>query len=384
MRILQVVTYISPDGAYGGPVRVAINQAKALTDLGHEVVVAAAAGNFEGPLPEEFDGIPVRLFAARRVLPRAGFAGMSSPGLIAWLTKVVQDADVVHVHLARDLLTLPAAALTLLAKKPLVVQTHGMIDRTDKLTARPLDWLLTRPVLRHANAVLYLTESERRDLQDVAGESLELMNLSNGIPLPDEPAIEQREGTQDELEVLYLARLHAIKRPMLLAHAARELADKHPSAHFTLVGPDEGEASKIQEAIRLGRGTTENLRWNGPLPPGLTIDRMKQACIYALPSTAESFGMSIAEAMSVGLPVVITESCGIAPLVREKNAGIVCDQTQKSFTQAIDRLLGDSDLRVTMGANARKAAQNMRSTQDVAVQLADIYTNTGASNGNCR
>lgn len=381
MKILQVVAYISPDGAYGGPVRVAINQAKALTKLGHEVVLAAAAGGFEGPLPEEFDGFPVRLFAARRVLPRAGFAGISSPGLIAWLAQVVRDADVVHVHLARDLLMLPAAALTLLAKKPLVVQTHGMIDSTHKVSAKPLDWLLTRPVLRRANAVLHLTESERRDLQDVAGESLNLMSLSNGIPLPDEKAIEQQKGVQEEVEVLYLARLHAIKRPMLLAHAARELADKHPRAKFTLVGPDEGEASKIQEAIRVEHDTTANLRWSGPLPPAQTIDRMKQACIYALPSTAESFGMSIAEAMSVGLPVVITESCGIAPIVREKKAGIVCDQSQNSFTQAIDRLLGDAELRITMGANAREAVQDMRSTQDVAIELVAIYTKTGATDG---
>lgn len=381
MRILQIVAYISPDGAYGGPVRVAINQAKALTDLGHEVVVVAAAGGFDGQMPEEFDGIPVKLFPARRVLPRAGFAGISSPGLIAWLAQAGRNADVVHIHLARDLLTLPAAALTLLIKKPLVVQTHGMIDHTDKISAKPLDWLMTRPVMRHAGAVLYLTESERIDLQHVAGESPQLINLSNGIPLPNEQAIEQREGAKDDLEVLYLARLHAHKRPMLIAHAAQELADKYPRAHFTLVGPDEGEAAKIQDAIGQGPDTSTNLEWNGPLSPDKTIARMTQACIYALPSRAESFGMSIAEAMSVGLPVVITESCGIAPLVREKNAGIVCDQSQSAFTQAIDRLLGDPELRVTMGANAREAAQNLRSTQDVAIDLAAIYTEVCATNG---
>lgn len=381
MRILQVVAYISPDGAYGGPVRVAINQAKALADLGHEVVVVAAAGGFNGPMPKKFDGISVKLFPARRVLPRAGFAGIISPGLLAWLARAIENADVVHIHLARDLLTLPAAVLMMLSKKPLVVQTHGMIDHTDKISAKPLDWLMTRPVMRYAGAVLYLTESERSDLQDVAGKLIRLKNVSNGIPVPHEQAIEQREGAQDNLEVIFLARLHAHKRPMLIVHAARELADKYPRAQFTLVGPDEGEAEKIQDAIRKGLDTATNLQWSGPLPPDQTIERMRRACIYALPSKAESFGMSIAEAMSIGLPVVITESCGIAPIVRQNNAGIVCDQTQGAFTQAIDRLLGDSDLRVTMGANAREAAQHLHSTQDVADELAAIYTEICATNG---
>ena len=41
MRVLQVVTLISPDGAYGGPTRVAFNQASALMESGVEVDVCA-------------------------------------------------------------------------------------------------------------------------------------------------------------------------------------------------------------------------------------------------------------------------------------------------------------------------------------------------------
>ena len=48
MRILQVATLFTPDGEYGGPVRVAMNQALALAAAGHEVTLAGAARGVGG------------------------------------------------------------------------------------------------------------------------------------------------------------------------------------------------------------------------------------------------------------------------------------------------------------------------------------------------
>ena len=60
MRILHVVTLVSPDGAFGGPVRVAENLARELRRRGHDVTVAAAASGFA-------DGeAPTQLGASRR------------------------------------------------------------------------------------------------------------------------------------------------------------------------------------------------------------------------------------------------------------------------------------------------------------------------------
>lgn len=372
MRILQIVTYISPDGAYGGPVRVAINQAKALTELGHDVVVAASAGGFEGPLPSEFDGFPVRLFPGRRVLPKTGFAGLTCPGLLSWLATAVKGADVVHVHLARDLVTLPAAAVALLARKPLVVQAHGMIDRTHNPLAVPLDRLLTRPVLRRARTIFYLTDRERQDLTDVAENGLQLAHLPNGVAMPEAQAIEQRVGPQCNPEVLYLARLHSIKRPTLMVDAVKALGREHSQALFTLVGPDEGQATELQSAM-LKAGLQGKVIWTGPIPPDQTLERMRKASIYVLPSSAEVFPMAVLEAMSVGLPVVVTDGCGLAPMIEANSAGLVCGQSAEDFAGAVGDLLSDPARRIVMGANARRAVTELYSMQRVAKSLGDMY-----------
>ncbi|WP_426120420.1 glycosyltransferase [Kocuria sp. LHG3120] len=372
MKILQVVTYISPDGAYGGPVRVALNQAKALSKLGHEVVIAAAAGGFQGPLPVESDGFPVRLFQARKVLPRTGFAGLSSPGLLRWLAANLKDFDVLHVHLARDLVTLPAAALSLQLKVPFVVQTHGMIDPTQKKLAGPLDRHLTKPVLKAARSVFYLTERERQSLTDVAGKLHNLRYLPNGVDVPTSAAIEQGEGPQQNPEVLFLARLHSIKRPSLMVNAARDLEKAFPSTQFTLVGPDEGEASHVSALIHSSK-QENRVHWAGPLPPEETLSRMCQASVYALPSSAEVFPMSVLEAMSVGLPVIVTDGCGLAPMITENSAGVVCDQTPKNFSKAVEELLRQPERRVVMGSNARRAVKELHSITRVAKNLLYEY-----------
>ena len=181
MRIISIVTLISPDGAYGGPTRVALNQAAELRRRGHEVVIAAGYRGFAEP-PTVIDGVPVKLFPVRTALPGIGFAGLTAPGLLQWLSRIAPQADVVHIHTARDLITLPAAWIVRRSGTPYVLQTHGMIDPSPKVSADWLDRLLTKRILRDASVVFYLTDREHSDLQEVFGGSLETTRLMNGVP----------------------------------------------------------------------------------------------------------------------------------------------------------------------------------------------------------
>jgi len=354
MRIISVVTLVSPSGEYGGPVRVALNQASALISAGHDVVVAGAARGWDGAPPTEVDGVPVRLFPAVRVIPGTGFAGLASPGLGRWLASAVRAADVVHVHLARDLVTLPAADAARRRGVPYVVQTHGMVDRTTNPLAGPLDRFLTRPVLRAARRVLYLTPRERDDLAEVAGPALALRELRNGVP--DAPDGERTAPPSASDDVLYLARLAQRKRPALFVEMARRLSVEFPATTFSLAGPDEGEATAVDAAIHRAPAA-DRVRREGALPPEATSARLRAARVYVLPSVDEPYPMSVLEAMSVGLPVVVTDTCGLAPAIARHGCGFVVDDSLDALTGAVRRLLGDDGLADRMGAAGRRAAR---------------------------
>lgn len=373
MRILSVVTLISPQGEYGGPVRVALNQARELIELGHSVIVCAATRGFDTP-PAQMSGVPLRLFPARQVLPGSGFAGLAAPSLWCGVTRHVTEFDVCHIHAARDLVTLPAAAIARARNVPFVLQTHGMIDRSTKPLAVPLDLALTRPVLRGAGRILYLTPVERQGLIEVGGAGLPLVELPNGVPWADEhepPAAS---------EVLYLARLAERKRPALFAEVAAELSAEFPDASFALVGPDEGEGDNVRRVIAASPAG-ERLTWEGPIPPEGTLDRMRRASVYVLPSVDEPYPMSVLEAMSIGLPVVITDSCGLAGIVERADAGIVVGPSRGSLQQAIRDLLADPDEARRKGLRGRAFVRDELAMSTIAGNLADLYRTVVAERG---
>ncbi|KLI07650.1 hypothetical protein ACT17_10760 [Mycolicibacterium conceptionense] len=370
--VLHVVTLITPDGAYGGPVRVAFNQSRQLRAAGHRTLVAGAVRGYP-QIPTVLNEVPVRLAKARSIIPMLGFSGLLAPALLVWMVRNRRSFDVIHVHLARDLITLPAAAVALILRKRLIVQTHGMITDSSHPIAPILDRILTRPILRRAAAVLYLTEDERAALLRVQPEAA-VRHLRNGVPgYEGAPAAARADPTAGGVEVLYLARLQARKRPALFVEAAARLLAAGCDARFTLVGPDEGEGAEVLDTITRSDIRSDEIRWEGAVPPDRTVLRMAAASIYVLPSVDEPFPMSVLEAMSVGLPVVITESCGLADTVRASGSGIVVDESEDALIEAMRTLIIDQRLREKMSAAARQTAAAVFSMEAIARDLTAVY-----------
>jgi glycosyltransferase involved in cell wall biosynthesis len=367
VRILHIVTLVSPDGAYGGPVRVAGNQAAALRSLGHQVVVTAGRRGYPDRGPTSLGDAPLRTFPAHLAVPGVGFSGLMAPGLQRFLRRELSQVDIVHVHLARDLIMLPAVRLARGRGVPYVLQTHGAIVVSDHPLARPLDRWVTRDVLRDAAAVLHLTPEERVGLLAVAGGPLPLTQLGNGVPLVANPPPPPAHP-----EVLFLARLAPRKRPTLFARVARRLLEEGVDASFVLVGPDEGEGDAVRAEIA-AVGDADKLRWEGPLDPDATSDRLARASLAVLPSVDEPYPMSVLEALAVGRPVIVTDSCGLAPAVAEEGCGRVVDSTEEGFEAAVRGWLADPAEQARTSAQALRAARERFSMDAVASTLAGVY-----------
>ncbi len=377
MRVLQIVALVTPHNGYGGPLTVALNQCQALSALGHDVTLLSTHSGY-GTAPH-LEGTDAVLFPARNVAPRIGFAGLTSPALLRWVSRHVAHFDVVHVHMARDLLTLPAALIAMSKGVKTVLQTHGMIDESQRALSKPLDAVATRRALRSASTVFYLTESERASLSAVAGETIKVRKLINGVPVSSigRSAPNLVATADNALEVLFLARLQARKRPGDFVAAAAMLLSEFPDVTFSLVGPDEGEGPNVERAIG-DLAPNGRITWQGPIAREETLARMAQAAVYVLPSVDEPFPMSVLEALSAGLPVIVTNSCGLADEIDSGGVGIVVSNGVDDLADAIRRLLADSALRLKMGERAKALAEQKFSMAAVAETLASAY---GATNG---
>ncbi|MFC7220043.1 glycosyltransferase [Streptomyces polyrhachis] len=323
MRVLHAVTLHTPTSDFGGPTRVALNLSRGLRERGVDARLVTLGDGFEGGLPDEVEGVPSFVFQAQHLLPKFEVSGITSLPMLAKARALVRSADVVHVHLMRDLVTLPFALIALQCGKPLVLQTHGMIDPTEKRVARLVDVLGLRRVLRRADTVLYLTEVEREGVQAVVPETplRSAHRLVNGVS-PQERRPQRTEGPPT---VVFMSRVQERKRPEEFIRAMPAVLAEYPDARFVLAGPDTGALAAPMMELARELGVGDSVTYIGAVEREDVLDFLRTADVYVLSATYEPFPVSVLEAMSVGVPVVITKFCGQAPEVAEYGAGVVTD-----------------------------------------------------------
>ncbi|MFT2706253.1 glycosyltransferase [Clavibacter zhangzhiyongii] len=365
LRIAHVLPYVSADGAFGGPVAVAVEQCRELARQGHHVVLIAG---WDGEVDLRVEGVDVRLFRARPI-PGLGFSGLLSPALARALRRHVREFDVVHLHLGRHLIALSAADVCRRAGVPYVVQTHGMVIPDQRARSRILDAVAVRRLLAGALAVLALTDAEERALHDVSRGGAHVSRIRNGVaPV----SIVRPRDTDADPEVLFLARLHPRKRVLAFAEMAAVLHGRGVRARYAVIGPDEGDLPALTAFIADHPGLP--LAHEGSIAPGASTARLAAADVYVLPSIREVFPMTVLESMSVGTPVVLTEDCGLADELDAAGAALVTDGSAPSLADAVSSILSDDATRDGLLDGMRAALTGSFGIERVTDDLMAIYS----------
>jgi glycosyltransferase involved in cell wall biosynthesis len=84
----------------------------------------------------------------------------------------------------------------------------------------------------------------------------------------------------------------------------------------------------------------------------------RDADLFVLPSQNENFGNTAAEAVACDTPVLVTDQCGVAPLV-DGRAGLVVPHDREALTAALDRLLGQPGLLEQLERGCAGVAQSL-------------------------
>lgn len=173
--------------------------------------------------------------------------------------------------------------------------------------------------------------------------------------------------------IAFAGRVAASKGADVLVRAAVRLLPRFPDLRLALIGRGhEGFVAGLRaEAAAAGLA----LELAGPLPREALPARLAGADVFAAPSLYEGGpGFVILEAMACGLPVVASAGSGAAESVRDGETGLLVppgDET--ALAGALERLLADRELRLRMGAAARRYVQEEADAERCAARLEDFF-----------
>jgi glycosyltransferase involved in cell wall biosynthesis len=196
-----------------------------------------------------------------------------------------------------------------------------------------------------------------------------------GVPAWREPIA---RPPSDQGYVLFLGTLEPRKNVGLLLDAYRRLAERGPVPDLVLAGRATDAAQSWLDAI--GRPPLAGLvEHRGYVPADSRQQLFEGARLLVLPSFNEGFGLPVLEALSLGVPTIVSNQ-GALPELVEDTALIVDPDSAEGLATAIERLLTDESLAAALSGKGRLRA-NRYSWERSARTLREAFehaTNTHA------
>lgn len=344
MKILRCIRSLDP--ALGGTVEAVRQACQGLPELGHSVEVVC----LDAPYAPWLLTFPAKVHALGPAQGTYGYSGR----FVRWMREQAGEYDAVIVD---GLWQFPGWGTWLALRKsttPYYVYTHGMLSPWFKQNyplkhiKKWIYWTLAEYwVLREARAVLFTCEQEKalaresfwlyKAREAVAGLGVE---TTLGDPFYQRQLfLKEFPALQGKRLLLFLGRIHPKKGCDLLIEAFAKVSFVDSSLHLVFVGPDKiGWRQELQ--LRIVELELESkVTWTGMLSGDFKWGAFNAAEAFVLPSHSENFGTTIAEAMSCGVPVLITNKVDIWQEVEETGGGLVRSDDLKGVVNLLDSWL---------------------------------------------
>ena len=364
------IALLTDSDVFAGTERHMLDLAVELRALGEEPTLVCPGA---GALAARAGAEGLRVKAAEK-------RGAVDPGLVgligqAWHTG---EFDVVHAHNGRTALH-AALARTLAPRGALVATQHFLTPAREGrrgpggVAGRMIHGAAGKLINRHV-AISRAVGDAMLTRGDTPPARLRV--VLNGIRDPlDEPSPGREEAMgrwrkAGQPLIVCLARLEPEKGLHTLIDAMESVARRLPGA-VCLVAGDGSLATELQVGIdRLGTNPPVNLL--GFVEDARSLLAAADLCV--LPSVAEPFGLSLVEAMALGVPVVSTRAGGPPEIVREAETGLLVPPGDApALADAIVSILRDDEARAAMGRAARTDFLERFTARRMAAEMLDVY-----------
>lgn len=287
-----------------------------------------------------------------------------NPGIWHQLSKARYDAVIIGGYIQP---TMQLGILwCLLNKVPYILWSESHNLNPGRFWKRLIKWPLVKFAVNNAAAFLVMGTNSRNYLISYGAEPDKIFSLPN-VPNVEKMALESARLSQETYKlrekldisgnpiIVYVGRLIDAKNIKTLLFAFHSVQKEIPGAGLVIAGTGPRRSFLEHLAKKLG---LSNLCFAGFIQPGDLPKYYACADIFVLPSVHEAWGVVVLEAMSCGLPVVVSDKVGCASdlVYPQKTGFIVPAESVDKFASAFIGLLRDKDLRKQIGRQAQELA----------------------------
>lgn len=248
------------------------------------------------------------------------------------------DPDIIFVSNQRFGLWLSA----FLANKKTIYFCHSYPTTMNLISKKTMGRFLDKH-LSNTKSMVTVSKFAANSIEKVLNLHNKVKVIYNTSTFDDSQKIILHKG----INILTVSNLEYYKNPKLWVKVAIEVVSKNDNVNFIWVGTGksiEDFRKKVPLKYR------KNIVFLGKKDHSQVKKYFEQADIYFQPSLIESHGISVIEAMSMGLPCIVSNVGGLPESVQDGVNGFVVDgQNITSYVNAISKLIKNTDLRQKMG-----------------------------------
>ena len=391
MNILHVIPSFAPAWRYGGPIIASLGLTTSLAKRGHNVKVFTTNKDGNGILPVEI-GKPVLMQGIEVTYFPVGFPRWYyfSFKLSHALKHNLPDFDIVHIHSVYLWPTTIAAYWCRKLKIPYLVRPLGMLDSINvekdyeykiasfmsKIKKNTYMKFIGKHDLNNAAGIHYTSQYEK-NLSSKWKIKTENAVIPLGVDIPNSNILSRghKSAVQDKLKtILFLSRLDPIKGIETLIKTINILYQIRKDFNLIIGGSGTKEYELKLRKIIDDNGLNDVISMIGNVGQLDKNNIFENADLFVLLSLHENFGIAVAEAMAMNLPVIISNNVGIQNHVKDYGAGVVISENDPELIACqIGDLLDDDKLRIEMGNKARYLCENEFAWDKVARQTEKYY-----------
>ena len=177
------------------------------------------------------------------------------------------------------------------------------------------------------------------------------------------------------------ARLQRYKGQEFLIHAIASLPDRHQDVHCVIMGGSLfGQEPEFEDRLRKqasSLGVSRRVHFTGFVPDDDLHGFLAESSLLIHPALEEDFGLIIAEAMALGIPVIAFASSGPRILIEDgQNGRLIPVGDQRGLNDGITHALDHPEITREWGVQARQSVLARFGADTMADQLCAIYQAT--------